>query len=200
MPGNTSTSADLGTIPPSGIAKRVRSRSAIEAGRTRADRTGACFPRAPRGGPNATVRTYANESLPPRAAGAARPSLAPQRAPSSSAACPETRRPQPTLARSPRRGSRSASDHDLRLRLGPQELTAQARAFHGHRAEVRTPPSEPTQTKVSHRAPQAPRVPLSRPSARQAAQPHARKHVDLSRPWHDPPVGDREARQITICD
>jgi len=47
---------------------------------TKADRPGACFPSAQRGRPSAPIRACANESLPPRAEGAARPFSRLQRA------------------------------------------------------------------------------------------------------------------------
>ncbi|MEI9951039.1 MAG: hypothetical protein WDO74_19185 [Pseudomonadota bacterium] len=73
-----------------------------------------------------------------------------------------------------------------------KELTEQAPALHGQGAGGPASPAEPPQTLVSKSrakrraslgAREAPHA--SRPSARQALQPTARKYVELTRPWHD---------------
>src|SRR6478609_5374151 len=66
MPGNTSKSADFGTI-------RSRSTNEMETYKELTEQARA-FPQLQRGRPSATVRACANESLKPRAEGAARPS------------------------------------------------------------------------------------------------------------------------------
>jgi len=80
------------------------------------------------------------------------------RAEDGSAACPEPK-PTKTSDKSWKTRSRSANEMaDL------QRLTAQARAFPQRSAGGPAPPSERAQTRVSHRAPKAPRVHLLRKS------------------------------------
>ena len=92
------------------------------------------------------------------------------RAEDSSAAFPELKRAK----------SLGRTDRDQPTRWRTHESRPNGRMLSkGFSAGGPAPPSEPGQTRVSHRAPQAPRVLLS-PRTREGYQPHARKYVDLS--------------------
>jgi len=150
MPGNTSTFL---TLARSDHDLRTRWRP------TKADRTGACSPRAQPERPSATVRACANETLQPRAEGAARPPLSRAAA----RAKPLSRMPGNTstfltLAR---------SDHDLRTRWRPTKADRTGACF------PRAQPERPSATvracaneTLQSRAEGAARPPLSRAAAR----------------------------------
>src|SRR3954466_13773887 len=137
---------------------------------TRTDRAGACFPYAKRDRPSATRHPSANESLKPRAAGAARPS---SRQSARQAAQPNARKYVDP--------NRPWHDQIAILERGAdlRKLTGQAHAFPMQSAIGPAPPVTPPQTKVSNRAPQAPRV-LIRAKAR--AKQRSRMHGNTSTP------------------
>ena len=124
---------------------------------TRTDRTGACFPSTTRGRPSYPSRACANESLQPRAEGAACPSQAP------SADLPRERLSRPSAREALRSHSRKYVEVS---RLWQDQIT-----IHQQGADLR----EPTERAHAFRQQRAGGQALSQPSVRQHESPAARR-------------------------